>query len=86
LKQKHCNHNRIGATYYSFIVALLLSLRRRSIHRRATAPFIVAPPVLPLSSHRHGLLRHTAVPVEATTNNFIQRAELTLEFEILIEL
>ncbi len=24
--------------------------------------------------------------VEATTNNFIQRAELTLEFEILIEL
>jgi len=39
----------------AFIVALLSSLCRRSIHRRATAPFIVAPPVLPLSSRYHSL-------------------------------
>jgi len=33
----------------------------------------------------HGTI-HMHRTVEATTNNFIQRAELTLEFEILIEL
>jgi len=35
-------------------------LRRHSIHRRAIAPFIVALPVLPLSSRRHGLRRCAA--------------------------
>ena len=32
----------------AFIVTLLSSLRRRLIHHRATAPFIIASPVLPL--------------------------------------
>jgi hypothetical protein len=32
----------------AFIVALLSSLRRRLIHHRANAPFIIASPVLPL--------------------------------------
>ena len=50
----------------AFIAALLLSLRRHSIHHRATAPFIIAPPVLPLSLCRYGLLRRAAVPFLVT--------------------
>ncbi len=46
----------------AFIAALLSSLRRRLIHRHTTAPFIVAPPVLPLLSRHRGLLCHAAVP------------------------
>ena len=45
----------------AFIVALLLPLRRHSIHRPATAPFIIALPVLPLSLRRCSLPCRTAV-------------------------
>jgi hypothetical protein len=53
-------------------------------------PTTAAPATLPPNFRRHRQAATSAtaatVSVEATANNFIQRAELTLEFAILIEL
>jgi hypothetical protein len=61
-------HRRAAGSAFLHALTLPSSLRcfrhcsRRLIHRRATAPFIVAPPVLPLLSRHRGLLCHAAVP------------------------